>query len=87
MKTTHKTARTVKPYTVNAYGWEITVPAGSVVSNLTACGCDDFYRFWQDWHATAKALTGYDRSILAHYLTYYGLNIPADHCEPYPVTL
>lgn len=83
-KPTHKTARTIKPYTVKAFGWEITVPTGSRVSNSTACGFDDSYRFWQDWREPVKALTGYPSSILAHDLTHYGLNIPAEYCEAYP---
>ena len=83
MKTTHKTALTIAPYAIRAFGWDITVPAGSRVSNKTACGYDDSYRFWQDWRAIAKELTGYENSILAHDLTYYGLNIPAEYCAPY----
>lgn len=83
MKNTFKTARTIKPYTARYKGWEITVPAGSIVSNKTACGPDDSYRFWSDWREAVKKLTGYDNSTLAHDLTYYGLNVPAEYCEPY----
>lgn len=82
-ETTYKTARTLQPYKVKAFGYDITVPAGSLVSNKTACGNDDTYRFWQDWQKLAEELTGYKNSILAHDLTHYGLNIPADFCEPY----
>lgn len=80
---TFKTAKTTKPYTLRYSGWTLTVPAGSAVSNRTACGFDDSYRFWQDFAATAKQVTGCDRSILHHDLTYYGLNIPAEFCEHY----
>jgi hypothetical protein len=80
---THKTAFVVKPYTTRYGGYEITVPIGSVVSNKTACGYDDTYRFWQNFHTVAKQLTGFERSILAHDLTHYGLNVPAEFCEPY----
>ena len=79
----YKTSKVIKPYTTSYGGYEITVPTGSIVSNKTACGPDDNYRFWQDFHATAKHLTGYDRSILEHDLTHYGMNIPAEFCEPY----
>lgn len=86
----YKTARTIKPYHVNRYavagsklGYEFTVPVGSIVSNQTACGPDDNYRFWQNWHKTAEEVTGFKNSCLAHDLTYYGLNIPAEYCEPY----
>lgn len=78
-----KTSRTTKDFKTKFKGWDITVPAGSVVSNNTACGPDDNYRFWQDFHKVAKELTGYPRSILAHDLTYYGLNVPAKYCAPY----
>lgn len=80
---TRKTSRTIKPYTVTLSGYKVTVPTGSIVSNHTACGCDDSYRFWQDFHATAEKVTGFKNSIMAHDLTYYGLNIPAEYCEPY----
>lgn len=79
----HKTAKTIADYKVKAFGWEITVPKGSTVSNKTACGNDDNYRFWSDWQAPVFALTGYKNSILAHDLTHYGLNIPAEFCEPW----
>ena len=79
----YKRAKTVKPYTINFKGYDIAVPVGSIVSNRTACGPDDNYRFWQDWHNIAKDLTGFNNSILSHDLEYYGLNIPAEFCEPY----
>ena len=80
----HKTAKTIKEYKVTYLGYEITIPVGSTVSNTTACGPDDAYRFWKDWHKIAEKLTGYKNSILAHDLTYYGLNIPKEYCEEYP---
>ena len=83
MKTTYKTAKTVKPYTVEYRGYTITVPAGSTVSNQTAEGPSDNYRFWVSWHSVVKELTGFPDSMLAHDLTYYGLNIPEEYCEPY----
>lgn len=80
----YKTAKVTKEYRTRAFGYDVIVPAGATVSNKTACGNDDNYRFWQDWQLQAKELTGYSNSILAHDLTHYGLNIPAEFCEPYP---
>jgi hypothetical protein len=86
MKTTYKTAKVIKPYAVKAFHWDIVVPVGATVSNKTACGCDDSYRFWQDFGKLVKELTGYENSILAHDLRHHGLNIPAEYCEPWPGT-
>lgn len=83
MKTSYKSAKTIKPYAVKAFGYDVVIPAGSLVSNKTACGCDDGYRFWQDWRSVAEQLTGVKNSILAHDLTYYGVNVPAEYCEAY----
>ena len=83
-KTPHKTAKVISPYSVKYKGYDITVPVGATVSNSTACGNDDAYRFWQDWRAEAERLTGYKNSILAHDLAHYGLNVPAEYCEEYP---
>lgn len=82
---THKTAKTIKEYKTQ-YGqgglkYGITVPVGSMVSNRTACGYDDEYRFLQG--VPTKTLVGYDAPMLAHDLAHYGLNIPAEYCEPY----
>lgn len=85
MKHSYKKVKTIKDYTIKNYrGYgPITVPAGSTVSNHTACGNDDNYRFWQDFHKTAEEVSGFKNSLLHHDLTYYGLNIPAEYCEPY----
>lgn len=79
----HKKAKTVKPYTVKAFGYELTVPEGSIVSNRTACGYDDNYRFWENWGPVAREVAGFRDSLLAHDLRHYGLNVPAEYCEPY----
>lgn len=79
----YKTAKVIQPYTVTYRGYQITVPIGATVSNQTACGNDDNYRFWQDFSKTAEQLTGYKDSILLHDLIHYGLNIPAEFCEPF----
>lgn len=90
MKISHKTVKTIKPYEVKnyrgqgKYGHSFIVPAGSSVSNQTACGNDDDYRYWTDFHKVAEEVTGHKTNTLSHDLTYYGLNIPAEYCEPYP---
>jgi len=83
MKTKYKTARVTKEYIIKAFGYWITVPVGSIVTNKTACGPDDSYRYLSGTNALAKKVTGFKNSILAHDLEHRGLNIPADHCEPY----
>ena len=85
-KVSYKTARTIKEYRVTNYkGYgELIVPVGSRVANRTACGNDDTYRFWVDFHKVAEQVSGFKNSLLHHDLTYYGLNIPAEYCEPYP---
>lgn len=76
--TTHKTARTIKEYTTDKFmdRYTITVPVGSVVWNTTAMGPDDNYRFWSDYHGKVEPIHHHD-------LEYYGLDIPAEYCEPY----
>jgi hypothetical protein len=83
MKTRLKTSKTVAPFTTKAFGYEITVPQGWPVSNQTACGPDDQYRFAGNARRLAEMVTGLPDSILRHDLTHYGLNIPAEFCEPY----
>lgn len=80
----YKTAKTIKEYRVE-YGrlkYQIVVPVGYTVSNRTALGYDDSYRFLISFKT--EDLVGYKAPMLAHDLTYYGLNIPAEYCEPYP---
>ena len=77
---------TKKDYSVeNLFGYgPVIVPAGSIVTNITACGEDDNYHFWHDFHKIAENVSGFKSSLLHHDLTYYGLNIPAKFCQPYP---
>ena len=84
-KDTHKTSKTIEDYTTQFNGWCVTIPKGSVVTNKTAMGNDDSYRFLEDWRKVAEEITGCKNSTLAHDLTYYGINVPADLCEPYTV--
>jgi hypothetical protein len=83
--TSYKTAKTIKEYSGKFYNWDIAIPIGSIVTNKTACGNYDSYHFWQDFHKIAEQITGYKNSILEHDLTYYGVNIPAEYCEPYKI--
>lgn len=80
-----KESRTIKDYPIKNYrGYgPMVVPAGSTVTNQTACGPNDNYRFWVDFHKVAEKVSGFKNSLLKHDLTYYGLNIPAEYCEPY----
>ncbi len=78
-----KISRTHTPYACSAYGHSIALPVGTVVTNQTACGPDDAYRFVRDTAALARQITGLADSILAHDLKHYGLNVPAEFCEPY----
>ena len=76
---TSTTYTTTKDFITTYKGYEITIPKGSKATNKTACGIDDNYRFWSDFHKIAKKITGHEHSILAHDLTYYGLNIPKEY--------
>ncbi len=76
-------ATTKKEFKVNFKGYDLTIPAGSRVTNKTACGFDDNYHFWVDFRETAEKMTGFKDSFLAHDLTYYGLNIPSEYCNRY----
>jgi hypothetical protein len=78
-----KTAKTIKDYTVNFRGTEITVPAGSIVNNQTSCGPSDNYRFWHDFEKVAEQITGFKKSSLYFDLMHYGINVPAEFCESY----
>lgn len=78
-----KRSKTHTEYKVKAFGYDLTIPAGSIVTNQTACGPDDSYHFWVDWKEQAEHLTGYKNSTLAFDLTHYGINIPAEYCEAY----
>lgn len=83
MATKLKFATTIREYKTKAFGWDIVVPVGSSVSNNTAMGPDDNYRFWDGFEKEIQKLTGFANSPLAHDLAHYGLNIPAEYCEPW----
>ena len=78
-----KTRKTIRPYYLFFRGYDIIIPTGSTVSNYTACGIDDNYRFWTDFDAIAEKMTGFSDSTLKYELKHYRINIPAEYCEPY----
>lgn len=78
-----KFATTIREYKTKAFGWDVTVPAGSLICNKTSCGNNDNYRFWDGFEKEIQELTGFANSPLAHDLAHYGLNIPAEYCEPW----
>lgn len=76
MSTTYKTAKVIKEYRGTCMGREFMVPVGATVSNRTAMGYDDNYRFWDfdpDQVSTSEA----------HDLSHYGINVPKANCENY----
>jgi hypothetical protein len=78
-----KTAKTIKEFKTNYKGYDLVIPKGSTVTNNTALGPDDNVRFWAVDLEYIKEITGFPDSMLRHDLTFYGLNIPAEFCEPY----
>ncbi len=82
---TYKTATVIREYSTRYGGYDIVVPIGAIVSNSTACGTDDNYRFWVNYHIQCEKLTGFKNSILAHDLAHYGLNIPKKYCSNWTV--
>lgn len=73
--------RTKKDYTTNFkhYG-QITVPKGTPVTNMTACGIDKNYHFVNSFSWVKSNYPEID-SILIHDLKYYGLNVPKEYIE------
>ena len=78
-----KISKTKKDYQVYFSGYRIKVPAGSRVTNQTACGYDDNYHFLLDYEKIAEELTGCKNSMLCRDLKYHRLNIPKDYCIEY----
>ena len=78
-----KFAKTIQAYKTHAFGYDLEVPVGCIVSNRTACGPDDNYRFLTNCNSIALEAAGINHGCLLHDLNYYGLNIPAEYCEPY----
>lgn len=78
-----KHSHLVKEYQVEYNGQKLTVPVGWPVSNTTAMGPDDAYRFLTDVEKFATSVTGLPDSMLHHDMKYRGLNVPAEYCAPY----
>jgi len=83
MKDKLQQTKTIKEFQIKFKGYDLIIPIGSTVTNMTAMGPDNAYHFWQDFHEYAERISGFKDSILKHDLTYYGINIPAEYCEPY----
>ena len=89
-KVSSKHVKTVKEFRINAFGYDLVIPAGSSVNNNTACGPDDSYRFWSFYHAEVKKQHGDTRflagvpPLLLLDLSHRGINVPAEYCEAYP---
>jgi len=73
--------KTNKDYTIEFmhYG-EITVPKGTRVSNMTACGIDKNYHFVSEYGWAKKNYPEIDR-ILIHDLYYQGLDVPKEYVD------
>ena len=83
LKSKAQTVKVIRAYPVRFGGYDLVVPVGARVSNVTSCGPDNNYRFWQDFHEQARAVTGFPNSLLSYDLTHYGVNVPAEYCEPW----
>ena len=79
----YKTAKTIKEYKITKFGYDLVIPVGSMVDNMTTMGNDDNSHFWYDFTKIAKKLTGFDNSTLFHDLVHYGVDIPSEYCEMY----
>jgi hypothetical protein len=73
--------KTKQDVTINYrnYG-NITIPAGTTVTNMTACGIDKNYCFVNDFAWIIKNYPAIDR-ILIHDAKYYGINIPKEFID------
>jgi hypothetical protein len=78
-----KRSKTNKEYKTRYDGYDIVLPAGTEVTNQTALGPDDNYRFVVNTSKLAKEVSGLSHSILEHDLKYRGLNVPEEYCDPY----
>lgn len=66
--------QTTQEIKMNFKGYDITIPAGTRVTNKTACGVDEKYNFVDDLSWIPK-----DMPLLRHDATYYGVDIPAEY--------
>lgn len=80
---TPKRARVIEDYHVEFRGHKLTVKAGTLVTNHTACGCDDNYRFPAVCRPIAETSGLKFTGALVHDLMHYGINVPAEFCGPW----
>lgn len=78
-----KRARVIRDYQVNFRGYDLVVQAGTLVTNHTACGCDDAYRFPAVCRPIAETSGLKYTGALVHDLMHYGINVPAEFCGPW----
>lgn len=73
--------KTSKDYTVNfkCHGL-ITVPKGTKLTHVTACGIDKNYHFVNDF-SWVEEINGLKQYGLLHDLTYYGVNVPKEFVD------
>lgn len=73
--------KTNKDYTVEFMNYgEITVPKGTLLTNMTAMGIDTNYHFVNDFKWITEKYPEIS-SILKHDLTYHGINVPKEYVE------
>lgn len=65
--------RTIQEIKMNFRGYDITIPQGTRITHITACGVDPRYNFVDDLSWIPKELP-----LLRHDATYYGINIPKE---------
>lgn len=61
------------------YG-EITVPKGTRLTHMTASGIDESYHFVDQFNWIKRDYPNID-SLLLHYASHYGINIPLEFVE------
>lgn len=78
-----KTATVLKPFTIDFSGHTLTVPVGAKVTNKTASGPDDSYRFWIGWEKSVKEQIGEELIplTLKYDLDYRGILVPEENCS------
>lgn len=73
--------KTTQDISMNFRGHEITIPAGTEITNKTAVGIDENYNFVADlgWikplNINGEEVKNY---TLIHDATYYGINVPKE---------
>lgn len=76
-----KAATVLRDYRVNFKGVDVVVAAGSIVTNRTAQGNDDNYRYPILNKPIAESSGLKHTGALMHDLVHYGINVPAEFCS------